>query len=298
MLDKSVGLLGATSLVGDCLLPLLIEDGWRVVAFTRKRDKPVAETIIWRQAYPSNTAPLLAVRGEKIPYWISLAPIRVLPSYLGRLEECGVKRLVALSSTSCFTKADSSDPREIEYARELVAGENSLLEWADNKGVELVVLRPTLIYGLGRDKNISEILRFIRRFRFFPLLGPAVGLRQPVFAGDVASACLAALTSAQVTNRTYNISGGETIRYRDMITRIFLTLGLQPLMLSVPLPLFRFAVACLRLLPRYKKWTVAMAERMNRDMVFDHCEATCDLHFSPREFRLGPGDLPRKNAIF
>jgi len=292
MLDKSVGLLGATSLVGDCLLPLLAKEGWRITGFTRKRGRAVADNLIWRQVDPADNASLHGAGEEQIPYWFSLAPIRVLPSYFDRLEACGARRVVALSSTSCFTKADSSDPGEIAYARELVAGENSLREWADKKGIESVILRPTLIYGLGRDKNISEIARFIRRFKFFPLLGPAVGLRQPVFTGDVASACLEALTAVQITNRAYNISGGETISYRDMITRIFLALGVQPLLLKVPLPLFRLALACLRLLPGYKEWTVAMAERMNRDLVFDHAEATRDLHFSPREFRLDPGDLP------
>ncbi len=63
----------------------------------------------------------------------------------------------------------------------------------NKQGVEWVILRPTLIYGHGRDKNITEIARFIRRFGFFPLLGKANGLRQPIHVEDVAEACFAAL---------------------------------------------------------------------------------------------------------
>jgi hypothetical protein len=47
------------------------------------------------------------------------------------------------------------------------------------------------------------------------------------------------------------------------------------------------------LLPRYRHWSAAMAERMNRDLVFDHAEATHDLNFSPRPFQLMAEDLPQ-----
>jgi hypothetical protein len=56
--------------------------------------------------------------------------------------------------------------------------------------------------------------------------------------------------------------------------------------------MFQVAVAALHLLPRYKHWTVEMAERMNRDLVFDHADATRDFGFSPRPFTLSPEDLP------
>lgn len=87
-----------------------------------------------------------------------------------------------------------------------------------------VILRPTLIYGRGRDRNITVIARFIRRFGFFPVLGRATGLRQPVHAEDVALACHRALEAPAATNRAYNISGGETVTYREMVRRVFLAL--------------------------------------------------------------------------
>jgi hypothetical protein len=61
----------------------------------------------------------------------------------------------------------------------------------------------------------------------------------------------------------------------------------------VPVPLFAFRIACalLRFLPRYKDWSAAMAERMNKDMVFDHSEAARDLGIKPRAFELFPEDI-------
>jgi nucleoside-diphosphate-sugar epimerase len=155
-----------------------------------------------------------------------------------------------------------------------------------------VILRPTLIYGTGRDKNINEIARFVRWFGFFPVLGEAMGLRQPIHAEDVAGACVSALQAPGAANRAYNISGGETLSYREMVIRVFDALGRRPRVLTVPLWAFRLAVSLLRFLPRYRHWSAAMAERMNRDLVFDHAEVALDLGFKPRVFALAAEDLP------
>ena len=305
------GVLGATSLVGSCLLPLLAGARWQVVAYSRQTNVHASDEVEWRPTPPSllgNPSPLMEppatqtttaqslvipFAGEKnILFWVCAAPVWVLPDYFGLLEEHGAKRVVVLSSTSRFTKDDSTDPKEQAVALRLADAEAHIREWAESRGVELVILRPTLIYGLGRDKNIAEIARFIRRFGFFPLLGEANGLRQPVHAADVAGACLAALQAPCAANRIYNISGGETLTYRNMVARIFSALDCRPRLLTVPLWAFRLALAMLRLLPHYRQWSATMAERMNRDLVFDHTEATRDLGFTPRAFVLAVTDLP------
>lgn len=264
--QNRVGVFGATSLVGACLLPLLSEAGWQVTAFSRR------------------AVGRLGDGARCVENWVCVAPIWVLPDYFGLLDAQGARRVVVLSSTSRFTKDDSTDPQEQAIALRLADAEARVREWAQSRGVEWVILRPTLIYGLGRDKNIAEIARFIRHFGFFPLLGKANGLRQPVHAADVAGACLAALQAPCAANRAYNISGGETLTYRDMVARVCSALGRRPRLLTVPLWAFRLAVAMLRHLPRYRQWSIAMAERMNRDLVFDHAEAARDLGFKPRAF--------------
>lgn len=56
--------------------------------------------------------------------------------------------------------------------------------------------------------------------------------------------------------------------------------------------MFKLAVSLLRCLPRYRHWTIAMAERMNRDLVFDRTEATRDFGFQPRAFTLEQKSMP------
>ncbi len=288
MVESRVGVLGASSLVGKCLLPMLQKDGWRVVAFSRHS----AESgfgVEWRQL-PFKEAE------AQISYWICVAPIWVLPDYFASVAAAGARRIVVLSSTSRFTKVSSDDTSEQAIAARLMDGEARVRAWTESRGIEFVILRPTLIYGLGRDKNVSEIACFIRRFGFFPMLGEAKGLRQPIHAEDVASACVSALQAIDAANRAYNISGGETLTYREMVIRVFDALGREPRLLTVPLWAFRLAVSTLRCLPRYRQWSTAMAERMNRDLVFDHADAVRDLGFKPRGVALGAEDLPTKSC--
>jgi nucleoside-diphosphate-sugar epimerase len=271
-----VGVLGATSLVGDTLSLLLAQD-YAVVPFSRRTT-------------PAPSSNVRTVDG--IRYWISLMPIWALPDYLETISAYGGRRIVALSSTSVFTKKESPDLAERALAVQSAAAEQQLNAWAESQNVEMLILRPTLIYGHGRDHNISEIVRFIRRFGFFPVFGAAKGLRQPIHVEDVALACRRALEAEHLTMCCYNISGGETLTYRDMVSRIFETLGQRQRLVTTPLWLFSLAVGCAQILPRFRNWSVTMAERMNQDLAFDHTEAERDLGLSFRPFRLDISDLP------
>jgi uncharacterized protein YbjT (DUF2867 family) len=294
---RHAGVLGATSLVGECLLPLLADDGWDVAAFSRRAARPPgmnAQPVHWQVfrepvAADSRTG---GVPEKQIPHWVCLAPIWVLPDYFSMLSRCGARHVVALSSTSRWSRGLSSDAAERALGRRLAESEERLIRWAEIQDATWTILRPTLIYGLGRDENISVIARFVRRFGFFPLLGAARGLRQPVHAQDVARGCLAALTKPEAANRCYDLSGGEALAYREMIARVFSALGRKPRFVRFPLWVFRLTVAPLRLLPTFSHWSVGMAERMNQDLAFDYSEASRDFGFSPRPFRLTRQDLP------
>ena len=302
MAKPSVGVLGATSMVGRNLLPLLANAGWHVEAFSRRiriAGQPVDKgaRIAFRllEASDCGHADSWAAQA-KITHWVSLAPIWVLPDYFPMLAAHQARRVVALSSTSIFTKKTSSDLAEQNTAEKLRDGEQRFIAWAEANRIEWVILRPTMIYGLGQDRNICEIARFIARFGFFPLFGAAQGLRQPVHVEDVATACTAALQSAQAANHAYNLSGAERVPYREMVARIFRVLGKPERFVAVPLFIFRLAIMWSRIWPGFRNWSAAMAERMNTDLVFDHADALRDLGFSPKPFQPGKTDLPISEA--
>ncbi len=298
MARHTIGVIGATSFVGECLLSLLAKNDTDVIAFSRQErgcgDLNVgdAQQIEWRQFSKQASKNVELESEQNIEVWFSLAPIWVLADHLPMLKAYGAKRVVALSSTSRFTKAVSSNVAEQALAEHLVSAEEAFITWAEKEQIAWTILQPTLIYGLGKDRNICELVRFIHRFGFYPLCGQSRGLRQPIHVEDVAKACYLALNSDNAINRTYIISGGEVLTYREMVGRLFKVMGKRPLFIRVPLFLFRPVISILRCFPRFKGWSVAMVERMNKDMAFDHLEATRDLGFTPRKFQLTKQDLP------
>ena len=297
-MDKiKIGVLGASSFVGIQILILLRQQHFSVKAYSRRLFEQASYTseIEWVQLPIKNTKTIshtaecldnakLASDPEVIHFWISVAPIWVLGDHFQLLESHGIKRIVALSSTSRFVKFNSSDLTEQIVSKRLTEGEEKLQAWATKNKIDWVILRPTMIYGYGGDKNVSVIAKFIRQFHFFPLMGNANGLRQPVHADDVAKACVSALLIPHVRNHAYNITGGETLTYKNMVLHIFSALNIRPRLLHVPLWVFHLAIKMVRILPRYRNWTTAMADRMNQDLCFDHIEATHDFGYSPRYF--------------
>ena len=284
--EPNVGLIGATSLVGECLIQQLKQNNCHVAAFSRRVIKQDDNQVTWHQLVNTKN-----VTPKTILSWICVAPIWTLPDHFNLLLAHGAQRIIVLSSTSRFTKHNSSDPAEQLTAQRLQEYEARLRKWAIANGIDWVILRPTLIYGLGRDKNITEIARFIQRFGFFPLFGPAKGLRQPIHAEDVAIACFNVLFSSDIANQAYNLSGGETLSYRDMVNQVFAAYHRTPRLITIPRWVFKIAINCICRLPRYRHWTIAMAERMNTDLTFDSSDAIQDFNFSPRLFKLEPKDL-------
>lgn len=289
---NKIGVLGAISMVGQSLIPLLTDAGYHVIAYSR-RTHPQERAVEFRQL-PNSPATNDCSQRERITHWICLAPIWTFPEHFSMLTAHRAKRVVALSSTSIYTKRDSSEPAEQRVAEGLAQGEQRFIAWAEENGIEWVILRPTLIYGNGQDHNICEIARLIRRFGFFPLLGSGRGLRQPVHTEDVAAACAAVLLKGEVHNQAYNLSGAERLTYREMVARVFRAMGKRERFVSIPLALLRVAIACLRVLPRFRNWSAAMAERMETDMIFDHAAAVRDFGFAPRPFRLDSSELPKR----
>lgn len=285
------GVLGATSPAGERAVESLVARGDTVVAFSRVRHYSSADSgVTWVCLTDESTEDIVAAH-KSIPTWIALCPIWALSEHFELLARLGARRIVCLSSTSQFTKAPSNDPHEAEVVELLSQGERNLQEWSESVDVAWTVLRPTLIYGRGTDRNLSEIVRIIRRVRAFPVFGPASGLRQPIYVDDVAEASIQAALSPNAINRAYNLSGAEVLTYREMVIRIFAALNLKPRLIRVPLWSFNLALTFLRLIPAYRNWNNQMAQRMSLDMAFDHEEARRDFGFDPRPFHLHPADL-------
>ena len=270
---------GASSLVGSYLLPKLLAQGHQLDVISRNQGES-RENLCWHQL-PLEKANLSGLAVPDGFIYIHLAPLWLLPPILPELARRKVSRIIAFSSTSVLTKQNSPHPAEQAVVAKLQSAEQALV----NSGLNnWTIIRPTLIYAAGRDKNVAMIAELIRRVGIFPLIGSGKGLRQPVHAEDLASAVVATLLDSQTHNKIYALSGGETLSYRAMIERVFQALNLPIRIVSIPSPLFAIALRLARCLPRFRHLHMQMAYRMNQDLCFDHSEARQDFGYAPRKF--------------
>ena len=282
---KEVWVFGATSLVGRCLLPRLLASGCRVRAFCSDPARAGASEsphLIWHAHDLRNQTSLPEVgRPDAL---INLAPVFALPPWLPALAGRGLREVIAFGSTSAFTKADSANEGERRLAQDLTEAEESVRRACVGLGMRWVIFRPTMIYSLGHDRNITRLARFIARLSFFPMPGEGRGLRQPVHADDLAKACIALIAGPEGWNRSYNLSGGEVLSYRAMVEVLFRRLGRTPRIVRFPEWLWRVGLALARFVPGYRDLNLAMLRRVDLDMCFSHEEATRAFGFSPRRF--------------
>lgn len=269
---------GASGQIGLPLLGALRRDGWRVSAVSRE-DQHDEPGLHW-------------LRGD-------FAAIEELPRRVDAIFSCGpldgfarwyaasrleAPRVVAFGSTSVETKRGSADPDEREVAARLREGETSLFAEAGERAAAATVLRPTLIYGAGRDATLTRIAAIAQRWGRFPLPRNATGLRQPVHVDDLAAAAFACVSAPASHGRAYALPGGETLRYRDMIARVLAVLEPPPKLIELPSPVFNLALLAAQATGHATGLGEAAVRRMRSDLVFDLGPAQRDFAYAPRRF--------------
>jgi nucleoside-diphosphate-sugar epimerase len=266
--------------VGRFLLPRLAGAGWDVEAVSRRAAPPAPPAgVRWSVRDVAQ-----GWNGQHVDVLFHAAPLWLLPPLLPGLAKAGGRRLVAFGSTSRFSKEHAASAASRAVARRLAEAEEALGPACAAHGIAWTLFRPTLIYGTGRDRNVSAMARFIRRFGFFPLAGAAPGLRQPVHADDLAAACLQAVDAPATFFRSYDLPGGSTLPYREMAAQIFAACGRRERFVRLPLALLRGGLALASHLPRLGHLSPDMADRMQRDQAFDAEGARRDFGYAPRPF--------------
>lgn len=196
-----------------------------------------------------------------------------------------MQRPVCFSTTSVLGKADTSTPHEKTVVDRVGDAERHLQNRSHANDMALTILRPTMIYGTGRDRTVAAAGRFIRRFGVYPVYGEALGARQPVHADDLAAAALLALDNPQIHGRIYALGDAEPLSYRELTTRIFTVLGRSPRMINIPgLP--QVLALAGTVIPG-SELSADVAYRMNQDLAFDDGAAAADFGYAPRDFLSG-----------
>ena len=276
---KTALVFGASGQIGLPLLDRLGDAGWRVHAVSRqaRSDTPGRH---WLQGDFAHV-PVLPRDVDAI---FSCGPLDLFARWYATANVVS-PRVVAFGSTSATSKHASDDEHERDVARRLLGAEAAVFEASEQRGAGATMLRPTLVYGAGRDATLTRIAAMARRWGRFVLPRRADGLRQPVHVQDLADAAFAANVSPVAQGRSYDLPGGETLAYRDMVRRVLACLDPPLPLLELPMPLFRAAVAAAQARGVARELTPAAVARMREDLAFDAAPARRDFGYAPRAFR-------------
>lgn len=271
---------GASSQIGRCVVRRLLAENRSVVALYHSNKADISHPQLeWEQVDLTDPALQLDRQADTLIYTPGLW---LLPSALPAFAKAGITRLVCFTSTSLFTKTTSDNPYERDVIAKLSRAEADVAALCAVYGMHWTILRPTLVYGMGLDKNVTTIVRFIHKFAFFPVAGKASGLRQPVHADDLALASLQAAACEAAYGQSYNLGGGEILSYYEMVGRIFDVLRMRRRIITIQaLPMLLDVYSWLM---KSSGINGEMAKRMNRDMVFDDSAARKDFGYYPRKF--------------
>ena len=272
--------LGASGQIGHFLIRRLAQADESALAISRHPRGAECPTGSIRWLEGDLDAGMPAFEAERL---VSAGPLDACARWFERTVAPPCRALVAFSSSSLESKADSPDPGERALAERLARAEQVLSNACTARGVALLLLRPTLIYGCGLDRNLTSLARTARRLGSLPLPRSAVGRRQPVHADDLAALALAAQPAPGT--RTYALAGGETLPFRDMAGRVLACLPGLPRLVILPDAVFRAMNSVTRLMRPEAGLSAAQVDRLARDLVFDDAPARNELGWAPRPFR-------------
>ena len=154
----------------------------------------------------------------------------------------GIRRLVIVSSVKVsgerteerpFTEDGAPRPEDA-YGVSKWEGEQALSRIAAETGLEVVALRPPLVYGPGVKGNFLRLMNLVARGVPLPL-GAVDNRRSLIYTGNLAGAIVKALDAPQAAGRTYLVSDGEDVSTPDLVRGLARALGVKPRLLSLPL---------------------------------------------------------------
>ncbi|HWW60988.1 MAG TPA: NAD-dependent epimerase/dehydratase family protein [Thermoanaerobaculia bacterium] len=266
-------LTGVTGFTGSFVLRRLREAGIEPLCLVRK---PVAMPhVIGDLADPASLD--RAFRDADTLINVASLGFGHAPALVDAVERSPIRRAIFISTTAMFTKLNAKT-KAVRVAAE---------ERITSSSIDYTILRPTMIYGTSRDRNMCRLIRYLHRWPAIPVLGKGDKLQQPVYVDDVAKAVIQSLQAPATIRRAYNISGGTALTFDEVIDTIASLLHRRVRKLHLPAAP---AIATLSTFERIGIRFPIKSEqllRLNEDKAFDHAAATRDFGYAPISFSDG-----------
>lgn len=258
---------GATGFVGRALCSDLGARGFEVVPAVRSKSGLPGEAVVgnldastdWRAALGGCNAvvhlaarvhvmddeaqdPLALYRTTNTDATLNLAR---------QAARAGVKRFVFVSSVKVngegrdapYRETDAPAPEDA-YAVSKWEAEQGLWQIAQETGLEVVVLRPPLVYGPGVKANFRRLLDAVARGRPLPL-GAIKNRRSLLYLGNFVDAIRVCVEHPAAAGQTFLIDDGLPVSTPELIRAVARAVGRPARLMAVPTGALEFAAALL-----------------------------------------------------
>lgn len=166
----------------------------------------------------------------------------------------GVKRFVFVSSIkvngegtgdrgAAFSEEDVPCPQDA-YAVSKWEAEKGLTAIAEETGLEVVIIRPPLVYGPGVKANFRLLMKWVQRGVPLPL-GAVHNKRSFVALDNLVSFIIHCMGHPKAANEVFLISDGEDVSTTELLQKMARAFGKRPFLLPVPVGLMAFSAGLL-----------------------------------------------------
>ena len=195
----------------------------------------------------------------------------------GKLKK--IKWFILVHSTMVFSK--NSSPR----IKNRIKIEKDIVE----KNSNVTILSSTMIYGTPRDINMSRLIKFMDKFKIFPIFGNGQNFMQPIYIEDLSKAYFDVIKFKEKTfNKRYILAGKAPIKYVDVLKTIEKKLNKNIFYFKIPIFLSLFLIKICEIIFFGKLHiNTSQVKRLTEDKVYNYDNARSDFFFNPKSFDEG-----------
>lgn len=266
---KTILLTGATGFVGKAVMKTLQLSGHSVISAVRQSTKSTNERAIgnldgatnWSHAlFGCDTVIHLAARAHIMSDDASdpLAAYRSTNTsgtinFAHQAAAAGVKRFIFVSSIkvngeqtllgSRFTEDDEPAPQD-PYGLSKYEAELGLKQLAESADMEVVIIRPPLVYGPGVKANFAALMAAAQSGWPLPL-GNLHNQRSLVALENLVDFILTCVYHPAAANQTFLVSDDQDLSTSELVRKLRLAAGMSPRLWSAPLWILQAAAGLL-----------------------------------------------------
>jgi nucleoside-diphosphate-sugar epimerase len=168
-------------------------------------------------------------------------------------SEAGVRRFVFISSIKVngeqtplhqpFTPEDAPAPEDA-YGISKMEAEQGLRELATETGMEVIIIRSPLVYGLGAKGNFASMTKLVGKGLPLPL-GAVHNQRSLVALDNLVDLIITCIEHPSAVNQTFLVSDGEDISTTQLLQGVAQAMGKPSRLIPVPASLLQLAATLL-----------------------------------------------------